>query len=172
MGENISGREGKGKGEPILSTLTTSRKQKNHKMWGEKGISSLILHVTDGKIRLRGKKGQSQVSYLSDCCSFHFDTSLKAPKPAWGRQHEGIAGAGIPHTAASTWGSKCVCPPRTGDLIPLSLINSPMSPLLLWVEGNFAVRVKGYFKANTQARTSSSSVLPSPLPAQVLRFIH
>lgn len=124
------------------------------------------------KIKLRGKKGQSQVSQLSDCCSLHFDTSLKAPKPAWGRQHEGITGAGIPHTAASRWGSICVRSPTTGDLIPLSLINSPMSSVLLWAEGNFAVRVKEYLKANTQARTSSSGVLPSPLPAQVLRFIH
>lgn len=70
MGETTSGQEGKGKGKPILSTLMTSRKQKNHKMSGEKGISSLFLMSQMEKSdseegRVRARSPNYQIAVLS-----------------------------------------------------------------------------------------------------------
>lgn len=60
--------------------------------------------------------------------------------------------------AASGWGTVCVCLPGTGDLSPLSLINSQASPVLLRTAWHFPVRVKGHLKADTQITTFSSTV--------------
>lgn len=51
-----------------------------------------------------------------------------------------------------------MCLPGTGDLTPLSLINSEVSPVLLRAAWNFPVRVKGHLKADTQTTTFSSTV--------------
>lgn len=171
MGETTSGQEGKGKGKPILSTLMTSRKQKNHKMSGEKGISSLFLMSQMEKSdseegRVRARSPNYQIAVLS---------TLTQASKLQSQRGEGFmkeSQVQAYHTQQLPSGEVYVYGHLELETSSLSLLNSPMSSVLLWVEGNFAVRVKGYLKANTQARTSSSSVLPSPLAAQVLRFIH
>lgn len=51
-----------------------------------------------------------------------------------------------------------MCLPGTGDLTPLSLINSQVSSVLLRAARNVPVRVRGHLKANTQTTAFSSTV--------------
>lgn len=60
-------------------------------------------------IRLRGRKGQSHVSQFSVCCSVHFATSLKAPKPALRRPHGGILRRYTAHSSFQV--GQCMCVP-------------------------------------------------------------
>lgn len=112
-----------------------------------------------------GRKGQKQASHLSVCCSPHFDTSFPAPMA-----HEGLLSKHTAHSSCQVGKRVCVrvcaraCPPGTGDLT-LSLINSQMSSVLLRAGWNFPV--KGHLKADAQATTFSSSILPGPLLPQI-----
>lgn len=102
--------------------LMASRRQENHRPSAEEGTSTPPLHVTDGRIGLRGRKCPSHVSQLSACGSLHFDTCHKAPKPAWGHQHKAFMHRCVAGGSFQVGEHMCGCPPGTRDLIPPSLI--------------------------------------------------